>query len=67
MSENTENKPLEQRAVSSCLINDTVEHALKIKKFHERINIEVGENVKPYMPQSIKIAHIYREIFLNGC
>ncbi len=45
------------------VVKCTVKHALRLKKFHERINEEVGTNVKPYMPQSIKIAHIYKEVF----
>ena len=36
-----------------------------LKEFHKQIN-EIGENVKPEFPQTIKIVRMFRSIFLSS-
>lgn len=52
--------------VSDCEYLDLKKYSEKIHKFHETLNNEIGENIKPYMPQTIKIIRKFKEIFLNS-
>jgi len=41
-----------------------LQYANKIQEFHKDLNNKIGANIKPFMPQTIKIIRLFRRTFL---